>query len=151
MATPITSVTGATPLASVLGAAATPSTTTAAKAGGELGKDAFLQLLVAQLKYQDPTSPVDGSAFIAQTAQFTTVETLQAMSAATTSSLAAQQQLSASSLVGLQVTYAGADGTPVSGVVTSAVFGGADGPVLRVGTDAVPLTQVTEVTAARAS
>ena len=63
----------------------------------------------------------------------------------------APQPLSASSLVGLQVTYPGADGTPVSGVVTSAVFGGADGPVLRVGTDAVPLTQVTEVTAARAS
>jgi flagellar basal-body rod modification protein FlgD len=37
-------------------------------------KDTFLQLLVAQLKYQNPESPADGTAFVAQLAQFSSLE-----------------------------------------------------------------------------
>ena len=37
-------------------------------------KDTFLTLLVAQLKNQDPLKPMDGSAFVAQLAQFSTLE-----------------------------------------------------------------------------
>ena len=40
----------------------------------ELDKDAFLQLMVAQLRYQDPTSPMDTNKFLDQMAQFTTLE-----------------------------------------------------------------------------
>ena len=43
---------------------------------GEMGKDAFLQLLVAQLKNQDPLSPSDGKEMAAQLAQFSSVEQL---------------------------------------------------------------------------
>lgn len=43
-------------------------------------KDAFLQMLVAQLKNQDPMSPMDNQDFLAQMAQFSTVEELQNMS-----------------------------------------------------------------------
>ncbi len=37
-------------------------------------KETFLQLLVAQLKYQNPDSPADGAQFVAQLAQFSTLE-----------------------------------------------------------------------------
>ena len=44
-----------------------------------IGQDAFLQLLVTQLKNQDPTQPQDSSQFVAQLAQFTSLEKLTSM------------------------------------------------------------------------
>ncbi len=44
--------------------------------GGALGKDEFLQLLVTQLKHQDPMNPMDGQEFAAQLAHFSSVEQL---------------------------------------------------------------------------
>lgn len=40
----------------------------------ELGKDAFLQLLVTQLQYQDPLEPVDNTQMVSQLAQFSALE-----------------------------------------------------------------------------
>ncbi|GJG86603.1 hypothetical protein tb265_17840 [Gemmatimonadetes bacterium T265] len=55
----------------------TSATSTNAGPGGAMGKDQFLQLLVAQMKNQDPESPMDGTQMAAQLAQFSTVEQLQ--------------------------------------------------------------------------
>ena len=50
--------------------------TPAAKGNSEMGKDEFLQLLVAQMKNQDPINPMDGSQMASQLAQFNSVEQL---------------------------------------------------------------------------
>lgn len=48
--------------------------TKAIKDNSDLGKDAFLQLLVTQLKYQDPLNPQDNSEYIAELANFSSLE-----------------------------------------------------------------------------
>src|SRR5687768_16764078 len=78
--------------------------------GGSVKKlgdqDVFLKLLVAQLKYQDPSKPADSTAFLSQTAQFTQVEKLGEIA----EMLGAQQLIGASALVGRTVTYQDASG-----------------------------------------
>jgi len=49
------------------------------EAGGSLDKDAFLQLLVTQMKYQDPLEPTDNTEYISQLATFSELEEMQNM------------------------------------------------------------------------
>ena len=65
-----TNVTSST---SVTGSTSTVSSSTDST---EVTKDDFFQLLIAQLQYQDPLNPQDGSEYTAQLAQFTSLEKL---------------------------------------------------------------------------
>jgi len=75
-----------------------------------MGKDDFMKLMLAQLKNQDPMNPMDNTAFVAQTAQFTSLEQLQSINK-TLQGLASQPGnggvATASALLGKTVTVNG--------------------------------------------
>jgi flagellar basal-body rod modification protein FlgD len=52
----------------------TPASTPSAPCSPLANQSVFLQLLIAQLKHQDPENPADGTQFVTQLAQFTTLE-----------------------------------------------------------------------------
>ena len=112
--------------------------------GSSLGQDAFLKLLVAQLKYQDPMNPADGADFMAQTAQFTMVEKLAELQKQGDQSIASQQNMQAISMVGKTVTYEDASGAIKQGVVDSVRFSGG-GQTLVINGTSVNLSNIGEV------
>ena len=59
-----------------LAAASTASTSNSTVKKSDSGEDAFLKLLVEQLKHQDPLAPQDGAQFVAQLAQFNSLDQL---------------------------------------------------------------------------
>lgn len=75
-----------------------------------LGKDSFLQLLVTQMQNQNPLDPQDNSEFVAQLAQFSSLETMQNLSTSVDAiggMYQSSQALQASSLVGRSVIVDG--------------------------------------------
>jgi flagellar basal-body rod modification protein FlgD len=63
-----------TPLDSVSGSQVIQETLTAQTGGQAMGRDAFLKLLVAQIRHQDPLKPQDSTQFVAELAQFSSLE-----------------------------------------------------------------------------
>lgn len=119
-----------------------PATTTGANNGGD--KQTFLQLLVAQLKYQDPMSPTDSSQFLSQTAQFNALEQMQQVATQTAALVTAQNAFGALGLVGRQVSYTNADGSTAAGQVSGVRYS-TSGPMLTVGTNEITLGQIQSV------
>ncbi len=88
----------------------------------ELGKDDFLQLLIAQLTHQDPTSPMEDTQFIGQMAQFSSLEQMTNMNKNFT---AVNEMLSGSSAVNAVGKMVELDlgSTTVSGHISAATRG----------------------------
>lgn len=118
----------------------------AASSGSTTDKEMFLDLMVAQLRYQDPMNPADSGEFLAQNAQFTALEKMQDVADQTAALLSAQVTFGAAGLVGKNVSYLDADGTSTSGRVQSVTYD-ASGPMLVVDEAFVSLGQVTSVDA----
>lgn len=127
------------------GSASVTPAPTPVNPGSELDRDAFLKLLVAQLKYQDPTNPTDPSTMMAQTSQLSMVEKLDEISKVLTEAAATDQLAIAGSMVGRDITFQ-ADGGPQTGVVEAVRFVGGEF-VLSAGGFAVPIAAVTEIRA----
>ena len=108
----------------------------AADKRSSLDKDAFLKLLLTELKYQDPLNPTDDKAFIAQMAQFSSLEQMQNMSRA----LSLAQSCS---LIGRRISAQSKE-KEITGVTEAVVIRGGS-PYLRVGGDEAPLESVTEI------
>lgn len=146
------------------------------KHGMQLDADDFMGLLVAQLRYQDPSKPADTAAMMQQTASMAMVERVNELAGAAESmtkssealakaneqlvqsntamtqhlgALLAQQSLAAAiGLIGQKVDYTdpagGEDAASKTGVVES-VKVGADGPIITVNGQDVPIANVTGV------
>ncbi len=144
MTAPISGSSGAADAIAAASSAKSAAAAETSKSKNEMDRDLFLKLLVAQLKYQDPSNPANATEFLAQTAQFTMVERLDELKSAQQALLATQQMLGATGLIGRTVTYTGADGIQKTGVVTSATISGSN-PTVKVGNTDVPLSSVREV------
>lgn len=112
----------------------------------DLGKDEFLKILIAQLKNQDPSQPLQDKEFIAQMAQFTSVEQLTNMS--NEMKLLRQSLGFASGLIGKSITWnttnEKGETVPKTGVVDSIVV--KDGSQFAVvDKEKIALDQVTQI------
>lgn len=118
----------------------------------QLDKGAFMELLVTQLKNQDPLAPTDNQEFIAQLAQFSSLEEMQGVNENLVALAMLQegnallgQLTDSSALIGKNVIYQDGFGGEASGRVDSVklVEGGV---LLAIGDQEVPLAAVSEVT-----
>ncbi|HSZ69931.1 MAG TPA: flagellar hook capping FlgD N-terminal domain-containing protein [Solirubrobacteraceae bacterium] len=141
--TPTTSAASAT---SKTGAGTGASNATPENPNGELGKNDFLKLMVAQLQAQNPLEPTNDTEYIAELAQFSQLE--QTTNIAQTSSQAAvsQQVAQAVGLIGHTVSYIDpTTGASTQGKVQTVEIGSA-GPTLTVeGTAGIEPSSITEV------
>ena len=132
-------------------AAATPNSTNTVPATGLNQLDnsqTFLQLLVAQLKNQDPTNPADPSQFMTEIAQMTAVQSQTSLDAE-------EQTVAADSMIGKTITGVSSTGAQASGLVSSVLLSASGSPQLEIGSGStaqiVPLTSITQVAAAYAA
>jgi len=110
----------------------TDPTTARTGPDNQLGQEDFLALMTAQLSHQDPFKPLDDGEFIAQMAQFSSVDSLQKLESSFSDlavALSSSQALQASTLVGNEVLVPADvvhldDNGSASGIV-----GGLEGPV----------------------
>ena len=107
------------PVSGNQGTVTAPGSASAVDRPDQLGKDVFLKLLVAQMRYQDPTKPADSSQMMAQTATFSQVEKLEQLVNQNASMLVLQESATAGALVGRSATYTDTTGASVTGPVSS--------------------------------
>ncbi len=96
-----------------------------------LDKDAFLKLLAAQARSQDPMNPTDSTAQIAQLAQFSSLEQMNNMATQITKLASSIDTQRATGLVGHTVTYKNGEGIDTTGVVDK-VKVTSSGPLLSI-------------------
>jgi flagellar basal-body rod modification protein FlgD len=103
----------------------TDATTAARTPQKVLGRDDFMKLLAVQFQMQDPMKPMEDTAFIAQTAQFSALEQSTTMATELTQLRADQQRVVANSYLGHRVTVDNGTGQSVAGDVTAVDNSGA--------------------------
>ncbi|WP_025034322.1 flagellar hook assembly protein FlgD [Bradyrhizobium sp. DOA9] len=108
-------VTSATDSTSRSSATDTNSTTSS----NSVDYNTFLQLLIAQMKNQDPTNPMDTAEYMSQFAQLSTVEQAMQTNAKLDALLSSQSLSQANGLIGKTVSFTDSTGASFSGKVVS--------------------------------
>ena len=109
---------------------ATSAQATSAIQGKQIDQEDFIKLFLAQLQFQDPLEPVDNREFLAQLAQFSSLEQSRQTSQNTTDLLSMNAALQAMQLLERKVEVQGL-GVPMAGTVIAVEFT-ANGPQLSV-------------------
>ena len=102
------------------------------------GKDAFMKLLVEQMKHQSPTDPSDGQAWINQMTQFSMLEQMQQQSAG-------QVKTNAAGYLGRTVSWQDATGNTGQGVVEQIDFSGKEPTLTVAGHAGVKVGEVSDL------
>jgi len=136
--------------AAMTGIFAPADATASDTSGTQEDSDMFLQLMVAQLQYQDPMNPTDSSTMLTQNATFTEVQAMQKMQKEMSMMLSSQLAFGASSMIGKQVSWTDADGNVQTGTATGTTFA-SSGPTISVNGTDVPVASISSVGPAPAS
>jgi flagellar basal-body rod modification protein FlgD len=134
------------------GAAYVPGASSTVDRPDQMGKDVFMKLLVAQMRYQDPGNPVDSSQMMSQTATFSQVEKLEQLVNQNASMLVLQESATAGALVGRTATYTDTTGASKTGVVTSVRLASKESEAVAVIDGvSVPVGRLTAIATAKTS
>jgi flagellar basal-body rod modification protein FlgD len=109
-----------------------------------MGKDDFLKLMVAQLKYQNPMEPSKDLDFIAQTAQFSSLEQMTNLNTKVIELISSNKQLYANTMIGRQITWTDEDDNIKSGIVSKVDLNDGE-PVLIANNEKVSLDWIVNV------
>jgi flagellar basal-body rod modification protein FlgD len=109
----------------------------------------FLNLLVTQLRNQDPSSPMDSTQMVQQTSQLASMEQLTSLTKTTTDGYSLQMRSAAANILGKSVSYTDADGVAKTGIASAVSFSGST-PTITVGSDTVGFEDLTGLAAATA-
>lgn len=101
---------------------------------GSIGLQDFLKILLTQLTYQDPLKPMDNQEFMAQIAQFTSLEQTQQINTKLDTMLSSQSSLQSVGLIGKTVEVSTQSGTTVGTVSSLSIASGS--PQLTITTTA---------------
>jgi flagellar basal-body rod modification protein FlgD len=110
----------------------------------QFGKDTFMKLLVAQLKYQNPMQPTDPSAMLSQSAQFAVIEKLSELTKTQAAESKLTEMTTSAAFIGKRVSYLD-NGETKTGVVTSVKFESGKSPSLQLGTNPNAVVALTDV------
>lgn len=138
----ISSPTNATPTTTTIGGTGT-SSSSASGAASSLKEGDFLNLMMDQLKNQNPLNPADPTQYMSELASFSSLDEEIQIQESSTQTASNQAASSAISMLGQNVSYTDANGNSASGTVSSVNFT-SNGPTLTIGgTSGISLSEVT--------
>lgn len=142
---PLSGITGSVDTAAQAAALASNST---AKKSQTMDSEVFMQLLVTQLRNQDPSSPMDTNQMISQQTQLAMMEQVTNQTTTANENFSLQMRIAAANLVGKQVSYTdAASGSAVTGTATAVSYASSV-PTVTVNGKEVDLDVISGITTA---
>lgn len=124
---------------SAVNSTASANTSSNKKTTNTMGKNEFLKILAAELQHQDPTNPASNTEFVAQLAQFSSLEQLQTIA----SSISSMSVMQSAGLIG-KTAVVEANGTSITGKVESILIQDSV-PYAVINGNYIPVSSITQI------